>query len=1124
MGARGAGFRHTNGFGGLRWRWLGLGVGLLLLGALPPAAQAALSSAPDNDWVTNGPVYAMARSGNTIYLGGSFSQVGPRTGPAVSFTGGSSTADSGFPQVSGGQGLVRTAISDGAGGWYIGGNFTHVGGVARAGLAHVEAGGVVDPTFAPSLEVAHGWSVEALALSGSTLYVGGSFPSISGTARDGLAALNTTDGSLQGFNPGPTTGVASVESLTLSGGTLYVGGHFTEMGGQTRDSLAAFTTSTGTLTSWAPEATGVNSQVKGLAVSGSTVYLAGSFDHVGSQARSAFAAVDTTGALTSWNPEASGCGASAGLAVAATGAVVYVGGCFSHIGGQTRNGVAALDPSTATATSWNPGAAPGTGATTSAIAVSGSTIYVTGGFTEIGGQARNGVAALDATTAEATSWNPSLNVNATNPLEGATEASAVAASGSQVLVGGSFSSAGGLARKDLAAIDASTGEATAWNPGVVPVFKLVNQPIRAISIAGGVVYVGGSFSSAGGQTRANLAALDPTTGNATSWNPGASSPSSENSVVAALLATPQAVYVGGSFTTLGGASRSNLGAVNTSGGAATNWNPQIVVPKADTEHGVAAVGSLALSGTSLYLGGWLTELGGQSRTGAGALNIETGEATAWDPVLSGLFPGEAVTAKILAVSGSATYIATNSGLMAVDATSGAALPWHPVISAGQTAAIQTAAIANGAVYLGGVALDAGSGLPLAWNPQLSGFLFGSPTFASAVMASGNHVYLAGAFRTTDLAAASGFAAFTITGPINTEPPTITGTGAEGQALTEHHGSWTGTPTSYAYQWLRCLHNPPFQLGCTLIAGATGQSYTPTPTDTGATIEVQETATNAEGPSDPVGSAATVAVFGPPANTAPPIVTGTPSVGQTMSCSTGTWTGSPTGYQYAWLRDFAPIPGATAASYTITGSDAGHDLTCEVTATNAAGSRQALADAGTIPASEGGGGSGGGGSSGGGSGPGGSSGGGSTSTGAGGRPSSGGTTSPASPSPSAVTAALAAVLSAKGALPTISTMLKAGGYSLSFNAPGAGVLKVQWTTRAHGGHQAKPVVIASGSQTFGAAGRGTVKLRLTTTGRELLKKNQALRVTDQATFTPSSGAAQTKQTTLRIRSGKKTGHR
>ncbi len=145
MGARGTGFRRRVGHRLAARRCLGIGMGLLLAGALPPAAQAALSSVPDNDWVTNGPVDALARSGSTIYLGGAFTEVGPRTGPAVTFSGGASTPDSGFPQVSGGHAEVHAAISDGAGGWYLGGNFTHVGGLARAGLAHVLSGGSVQP-------------------------------------------------------------------------------------------------------------------------------------------------------------------------------------------------------------------------------------------------------------------------------------------------------------------------------------------------------------------------------------------------------------------------------------------------------------------------------------------------------------------------------------------------------------------------------------------------------------------------------------------------------------------------------------------------------------------------------------------------------------------------------------------------------------------------------------------------------------------------------------------------------------------------------------------------------------------------------------------------------------------
>jgi hypothetical protein len=944
MGGRGAAVARPGYRTGRAWL-----CGLLacaVAAALPAAAPAALSSVPDNDWVTNGPVTAIARSGSTIYLGGSFSQVGPRTGPAVTFTGGSSTPDASFPQVSGGQGLVNAAISDGAGGWYLAGSFSRVGSVARAGLAHVLSGGSVDPSFAPSLEVAHNASAAALALSGSTLYVGGHFSAISGVARSGVAALNTSDGSLQSWNPGPSAGVASVETLAVSAGVLYVGGSFTEMGGQPRASLAAFTTSTGALTSWAPQATGTFPTVKALAISGSTIYLGGYFDHVAGQPRAGFSAVDTTGTLGSWNPEASGC-STPGLALAASGTAVYVSGCFTHIGGQARAGFAALDPTNGSATSWDPATS---GGTVEAIVASGATIYASGSFTHIGGKTRNGVAALDATTAEASSWNPNLNLNP-NPTE-ATQVTALAFDGTRVFVGGSFSSAGGLARSDLAAIDATTGEATAWNPGLTPVFTLVNQPVRALSVAGGAVYVGGSFSAAGGQPRANLAALDPVTGAATSWNPGATSASAENSVVGALLATPSVVYVGGSFTTLGGSPRANLGAVSVASGLATSWNPPSSVVKATSEHGVAAIDALALSGSTLYAGGGLTAAGGHARTGAAAFSTETGEPSEWNPVIE-VFSGTPY-ASGLAVATNTVYVAAGpGGLLAVDPATGAAQPWRPTYppASGLGSGVPSVAAANGAVYLPGAALDAASGLALGWGDPLSSFSFGSPTTAAKVITSGNHVYLAGAFRTTEYAPASGFAAFTITGALNTAPPTITGAAAEGQLLTEHHGGWSTPPTSYTYQWLRCPQKHP-PVSCTPISEATGPTYTASAADLGSTIEVQEIATNGEGSSDPVGSAPTAVVYGPPENLTPPSITGTPAVGQTLSCLPGSWTNSPTGYHYAWHRDGEPITGATTSGYTVTAADAGHDLTCEVTASNLAGSRWALADAGVVAAGSG----------------------------------------------------------------------------------------------------------------------------------------------------------------------------
>lgn len=81
----------------------------------------------------------------------------------------------------------------------------------------------------------------------------------------------------------------------------------------------------------------------------------------------------------------------------------------------------------------------------------------------------------------------------------------------------------------------------------------------------------------------------------------------------------------------------------------------------------------------------------------------------------------------------------------------------------------------------------------------------------------------------------------------------------------------------------------------------------------------------------------------PANTAAPVTSGTPTVGQTLSTTDGTWTNSPSGYAYQWKADGASISGATANTYLLTSSEVGKVITCQVTASNGAGAGVALSN-------------------------------------------------------------------------------------------------------------------------------------------------------------------------------------
>jgi hypothetical protein len=69
----------------------------------------------------------------------------------------------------------------------------------------------------------------------------------------------------------------------------------------------------------------------------------------------------------------------------------------------------------------------------------------------------------------------------------------------------------------------------------------------------------------------------------------------------------------------------------------------------------------------------------------------------------------------------------------------------------------------------------------------------------------------------------------------------------------------------------------------------------------------------------------------------PAISGTGTVGQTLTATPGSWTYAPTSYAYQWMRNNATPVGTNASTYTLVAGDSGNRMTCVVTATNAAGS-------------------------------------------------------------------------------------------------------------------------------------------------------------------------------------------
>ena len=176
-------------------------------------------------------------------------------------------------------------------------------------------------------------------------------------------------------------------------------------------------------------------------------------------------------------------------------------------------------------------------------------------------------------------------------------------------------------------------------------------------------------------------------------------------------------------------------------------------------------------------------------------------------------------------------------------------------------------------------------------------------------------------------------------PSNTGAPTISGTAQQGDTLTASPGSWSNSPSSYAYQWQDCSSAS----SCTNINGATSSSYALQSSDVGDAVDVVLTATNGAG-SGSANSAQTRTVVPPtPVNTGTPSISGTAAQGDTLTASPGSWSNSPSSYSYQWQdcsSACTSVSGATSPTYQVQSSDVGNSIDVVVTGTNAGGSASA----------------------------------------------------------------------------------------------------------------------------------------------------------------------------------------
>lgn len=572
----------------------------------------------------NNQVWALVRSDDTLFVGGDFDSIGgvPRARIAA-LTPGSSVptrwqCDS--------DGRV-SALLVGGQTLYAGGWFSALGGQPRAyvGAADKSSGAVLD------WQVNLDDRVRALVIADTTLFLGGYFTSINGDSRLALGAVGAQTGALHSWDPqlmrfpiSSLDGGAHVSALLVDDDSLFVAGSFSSLGGQPRPGLAQLGLASAQATPWLVNAHHFRSlgpEFWALERSGDSLFIAGEFDTLAGAPGSNTAVVSVmTADRMGWNPRTN----DYVFALSSQDGAVYLGGRYTSIGEWVpRHGLAAIDVRAGRVTDWDPNPDD---LVKSLLAWNGK-IYVGGQFSQVGGQPRDFLAAVDQISGQATGWHPTVNspVWTLQPmgqsilagglftsLLGTTPGSlaaldtstaqltnwkpnvdgdvyALAVTDTAVYIGGDFTTCAGQPRASLAAVDPRTAAPLPWNPGV-------DGLVSSLALHNGSIYVGGYFHQLGGAPREFLGSVDGS-GAATPWIADTFGPSGPR--VEALAASDSFIFAGGFFSGVSGTSSEYFAAIDPVSGAVNRAFP--------TPNG--AVWSLATQGNAVYVGGGFGQVG-----------------------------------------------------------------------------------------------------------------------------------------------------------------------------------------------------------------------------------------------------------------------------------------------------------------------------------------------------------------------------------------------------------------------------------------------------------------------------------------------------------------------------------
>ena len=545
----------------------------------------------------NNSVYALVVSGTNLNAGGDFTKAGTSTVNCIAKWNGSSwsTLSTGMSGAGNdGNGPYVNALAVSGANLYAGGDFTKAGAATANYIAkwNGSAWSALGGGISGAGSDGSGPYVNALAVSGTTVYAGGEFTTAGSATVNSIAQWNGTVWSAlgSGMSMGDDYYVSYVYALGVSGNTVYAGGAFNTAGGVTADSVAEWNGS-----SWSGFGSGMNSFVSALAVVGNTLYVGGDFITVAGGISANY--------IAQWNGS-SWSGLSSGMdsdvfALAVLGTNLYAGGDFSTAGGVSANCVAQWNGSAWSAMDLGVSGAgsDGYGPYVNALVVAGTNLYAGGDFSAAGVVSASNIAQWNGN-----SWSAmGLGITGTGIDSYGPRVNALAASGNTVYAGGDFTTAGGVSATNIA--QWQYGSWSAMGSGISDAGSDGYGPyVSALAVSGDILFAGGDFATAGGVPASSVAEWD---GNSWSFlGSGISGAGSDGygPYVNALTVSGTNLYAGGDFSVAGGVSVDGIAQWDSNA-----WSG--LGSGISGGYGGPDVYALAMLGNSLFAGGWFSVAG-----------------------------------------------------------------------------------------------------------------------------------------------------------------------------------------------------------------------------------------------------------------------------------------------------------------------------------------------------------------------------------------------------------------------------------------------------------------------------------------------------------------------------------